>query len=183
MKRYIFLTSVIFLYIFVAYKSRIFHTYHTTMNTKIIQSKTKLATLDSSYKIGSSKHIKIEKLYFPQRKTLSYYMYGDLGFSRDFLMFITSTFKAKIDTDVKFSIYSDDGFRLKIDDKTVCQYTKSRPLKKTTCKTHITKGKHTLFIKYFQGYGMLGLKGIYRIMGKNYYIGQNSKYLDFYAQD
>jgi len=173
-----------FLWFGVLYKSKIFAKKEDLfLNVTILKSSNTLKTLDDSFKIKSIKHVKIDKLYFPKRKYLYHYLYGNLRFNKNFVMKINTAFMLENNEKVKFVISSDDGFRLTIDGKKICEYVKDRPMSKTECVVNLKKGKHKMFIKYFQGYGQLGLVGVYEINGKKYYIGQNSDYLRFYENN
>ena len=183
MKKYIFLFIVIFLWIGVFYKSKIFSDNRLPLKVKIVKSSKKIRNIDNFYVKSKDRVIYIDKLYFPNKKPLQHYLYGNLNFYDNFFIFINSYIELKKDMIVKFFIASDDGFRLKIDDKVVCEFKKDRPFKTTECKTALKKGKHKLFIKYFQGYGLLGLVGTYSVDKRQYYIGQNSDYIKFYETD
>ncbi len=184
MKGKIFLISVILLWSGVLYKSGFLTPKPKfPLKVKIVQARSTLKVLDEPYKIKRSKIIKIDKLYFPERNYLYHYLYGNLKFYKNFLMFIETEFEMLKSQKITFYINSDDGFRLKIDGKKICEYTKDRPFGKTVCDVTLKKGLHKMSLKYFQGYGRLGLVGVYEINGKKYYIGENSKYIKFYENN
>jgi len=80
-----------------------------------------------------------------------------------------------------FLIASDDGFRLFIDGKPLCEFLGDRPLAKNECTVWLEKGDHVFFLSYFQGYGRLGVQAYYRPTSSNTYnfIGVSSPSLSF----
>lgn len=80
-----------------------------------------------------------------------------------------------------FLIASDDGFRLFIDGKPMCEFLGDRPLAKNECPVLLDKGEHTFFSLLFSGYGRLGLQAYYRPTSSNNYnfIGVSSPSLTF----
>jgi len=148
----------------------------------IIEQKDRpLTFLDKKAKTIKTKKIFLNRLEFQNSNHLINENYGDLGFSRDFVMEIRARMDIKKSGKYLFHIYSDDGFRLKINNETVCQFIKSRPIDKTICEVFLRKGVNNLYIKYFQGYGNLGLRGFYKYSGdiRFYYIGESSSNIKF----
>lgn len=147
----------------------------------IYQQKNNIQTLNSPKDITNSKIFYMDSINFPQGNTLKHPKIGELGYTTNFFI----DFKAMITTlksaSYDFLIYSDDGFRLLIDNKPVCEFIKDRPFLKNKCTIHLKKGEHTLDISYFQGYGNLGIKAYYRISSSRKYkfIGENSKFIKF----
>lgn len=152
-----------------------------TLNVKISQNKENIYTLNDKKKSTNTKSIQIEKLYFTNSGGLYHETYGTLPFKKNFFLEINSEIAIKKSGKYIFNIYSDDGFELKIDNQKICSFQKSRPLKKTSCITSLKEGSSKIYIKYFQGYGNLGLKGFYKKIdeSKFHYIGRNSKFLQF----
>ncbi len=82
--------------------------------------------------------------------------------------------------DIEFIVFSDDGFRLKIDGKKLIEFTKDRPYKGNKKSIKLQKGLHYITLKYFQGYGDLGLGAWYKDEnGNKKPIGYDSRYVTF----
>ena len=150
------------------------------ISISVLQNSKKIISLDQPKSISFRKNLSVKYLFFPPGKSLYNRSIGYTGFTTNFFI------KAEVKGIVKkeglyhFIIYSDDGFRLSVDKKTVCQYLKDRAYSKTKCSYFLKKGKHLLEIDYFQGYGPLGLKAGYSFDDKRYYlIGKDSKYIVF----
>ncbi len=178
-KSHIFLYIVASVAIFVLYKTVSFP-YNGIIKVNISKQKGSIATLDTPRKIANSQQISVDRLFFPQSRMLSHKRLGNLGFSQNFFI------DAVVDMDVleageyQLSVFSDDGFRIKVDEKTVCEHPQNRPYQKTQCTLHLTKAKHHFELSYFQGGGPLGLHVRYGRKGEKLYdIGKDSKYVLF----
>jgi hypothetical protein len=132
------------------------------IKTTIIQSKTPLTRVDSKIKPIKKEVLWIDKLYFDVGKELKHPIYGYLGYKKNFVIYFDSHIKSLKDQNITFAIYSDDGFRLLIDGRKIGEYPKDRPYSKSIIKTALSKGDHRIRIKYFQGYGQLGIKAEFK---------------------
>ncbi|MRJ01834.1 MAG: hypothetical protein C6I05_00115 [Epsilonproteobacteria bacterium] len=171
------------LWIWMAY-SIISHTATHTIKAVIIQSKTPLRTIESRVTPRKREELWIDKLYFPQGNELRHPIYGYLGYKNNFVIYLTMRVNSLRDQNITFDIYSDDGFRLWVDGKMVAQYPKDRPFRKSTATIFLPKGEHHIKLKYFQGYGQLGLKAVYRTDdGSSKLFGEDSNSLEFLEND
>ena len=179
MKKYFLLGFVIVLYVIVIYKI-----YSTQINTPIkvliFQQNYNIKNINNPLKNKFYKKIYIDKLYFPLSKILTNPLYSNLNFKQNFFMYIYTNFYLKKDANISFNIISDDGFNLYIDNNKICGFDNERSFSSTKCNISLKKGKHKLFIKYFQGIGHLGIVGKYKYQKKFYYIGENSNLIEFY---
>jgi len=157
------------------------HTAAKIIKATIVQSKTPIRSLDSRIVPIKKETLWIDRLYFPKGNELRHPLYGYLGYTHDFVIFFDAKFRLKKSSPVTFTIYSDDGFRLKIDGKVVMEYPSDRPFSKSERTVRLEPGLHSLHIKYFQGFGQLGIVGYYKI-DKRRLIGQSSKDLEFLEQ-
>jgi len=149
----------------------------------IIQSKTPLRTIDSKPTPLKEETLWIDRLSFPRGTQLRHPIYGYLGYSHDFIIDLTMEVESLRDQNVTFDIYSDDGFRLWIDGKVIAQYPTDRPFRKSRVITFLPQGKHHIRLKYFQGYGQLGLKALYRTDNSSFKLfGTDSNTLKFLQQ-
>jgi len=134
------------------------HSAKHIIKATIIQSKTPVRDIDSKVVPAKKEELWIDRLYFPVGNELRHPTYGYLGYKRDFVVYFDSEVESKKDQNVTFAVYSDDGFRMFVDGKRVGEYPKDRPYSRTLVNTYLPKGKHHIRIKYFQGYGQLGIK-------------------------
>ena len=181
-KRYGLLLFAIGLWVWMGY-SIASHSTKKIIKATIVQSAKPIRYLDDKIYPRKKEILWIDRLYFPNANELKHPTYGYLGYRRDFVIYFDADFVVKQAQKVKFVIYSDDGFRLKIDGKTIMQYLKDRPFGKSEATIYLAKGKHHLHIKYFQGFGQLGIVGYYQVQnGKKHLIGSSSATLEFVEQ-
>jgi hypothetical protein len=178
-KSYIFLYLVVFVALFVLYKS-VSLPYYGNIEVTISKQKGSIATVDTARNITNKQVINVKRIIFENSRALKHKHFGYLGFSENFFV------DAVVDMDVlksakyRFEVQSDDGFRLKIDDKTVCAHPENRPFQKTECEVELKKGLHPFHLEYFQGGGPLGLHVRYALKGEKLQdFGVDSKYIVF----
>jgi len=150
---------------------------HATVNTikaTIVQSMKPIRSLDDNIFQGKKEALYIESLNFPKGNKFYHPHHGFLHYKKNFKIFFDTYMETTKDQYIDFVIYSDDGFRLVVDKKTVLEFTKDRPFKKSEKIIRLKSGKHHLHIKYFQGYGQLGIAGYYSV-GKSIQSAKNSK--------
>ena len=182
-KNSILLSIVILLGCFVIYKT-IPTTIQPLIKATIAQQKITILTIDTPRNTASSKTMYFDTISFPEDVTLKHSKLGTLGYTSNFFIDFESTMNVSKKEIYHFLIASDDGFRLFIDGKPICEFLGDRPLAKNECTVLLEKGEHTFFLSYFQGYGRLGLQAYYRPTSSNAYnfIGVNSPSLTFKKQ-
>jgi len=180
-KRYGLLLFAIALWVWIGY-SIASHTARHIIKATIIQSSKPIRSIDDPLVPIKKEVLWIDKLYFPKGNELRHPLYGYLGYRHDFVIHFDAKFSLAKKGPVRFIIYSDDGFRLKIDGKEVMEYPKDRPFSKSEKEVVLSKGEHTLHIKYFQGFGQLGIVGYYQEGSKRHLIGQDGEALRFEEQ-
>jgi len=178
-KSHIFLYIVASIAIFVLYKT-LSLPYDGIIKVNISKQKGSIVTLDTPRKIANTQRISIERLFFPKSRMLSERRLGKLGFSQNFFIDAVVDMEVQEAGEYQFSVFSDDGFRLKIDEKIVCEHPDNRPYGKTECTTTLSKAIHHFELSYFQGGGPLGLHVRYGRKGEKLYdIGKDSKFIVF----
>jgi len=163
------------------------HTAKKIIKTTIIQSSKPIRHIDDPLKLKKKEILWIDTLNFPKGNELRHPKYGYLGYRRNFVAYFDTDIEVPKDVYVDFIIYSDDGFRLTLDSKKIMEYPKDRPFQKSEKIVKLTRGKHHLRIKYFQGYGQLGIVGYYGLgstpsdakRSKKHYIGEDSWGMEF----
>lgn len=147
----------------------------------LLQQKGAIASLDTPRDAASTKSLMLRKIDFPEGRILRNGQYGKMGYSQNFFMDARVEMVVKKAGNYRFDVRSDDGFRLLVDAKTVCQHPGDRPMQNTVCLLPLTRGRHHLALSYFQGAGPMGLQVTYRKAGENTgrYVGENSDDLLF----
>lgn len=147
----------------------------------ITQNKEGIQTIDTRRDASVTQTMQLQRIDFPQTRLLENDQYGKLGFSSNFFLdFDVAMQVAKAGT-YYFMVSSDDGFRLKIDGKSVCEHPGDRPMQETGCRVVLEQGRHLFALNYFQGGGPMGLQVTYREAGggKARYVGEDSDAITF----
>ena len=160
-RRYVLLAFALGVWIWIAYSIKT-HSADHIIKATIIQSKTPLRTIDSKVVPVKKETLWIDKLYFPVGNELRHPTYGYLGYKKNFVIYFDSVLDSLEDQEVTFAVYSDDGFRFWVDGKMVGEYPKDRPFRRSIVRVFLPKGEHRVRIKYFQGYGQLGIKVLFK---------------------
>jgi hypothetical protein len=153
----------------------------TLMRATVEEQKEKLRHLDQAPDTKKTETFFIDTIDFPDGSTLEHAKLGPFFYTVDFFMHIQGEFEALAAGEYTFIVSSDDGFRLAIDGKMVSEFTNDRPMSETEGKFSLTKGIHSFAIKYYQGYGQLGLQAWYTAPGNSTrtMMGVNSSFLRF----
>ncbi|HMB02024.1 MAG TPA: PA14 domain-containing protein [Spirochaetota bacterium] len=167
--------------VFMLAKSGFFTTIDNKLKIVISGQKGRIRKLNAKKNISEKKTILVDILNFKKGNSLIHAHYGQLDYKNNFFMDIRGSFRVSQPAYYTFHIGSDDGFRLRIDNKTICRHPGTRPFAWNKGRVYLEKGLHRLKISYFQGCCLLGLKGKYQKQGENkqYFIGQDSKYINF----
>lgn len=147
----------------------------------IVKQKGGISHLDALRKVVSTKTMPMKQIDFAQGRMLQNAQYGKLGYTTNFFLDIKTAMHVKKPGIYRFDVTSDDGFRLRIDGKTVCEHQGDRPYATTRCTTSLSKGGHRYELSYFQGGGPMGLKATYgETSGKRrYVVGEDSSMITF----
>lgn len=123
----------------------------------VSKNRTNIEKINQPRDISASKTRLIDKIKLHEGNRFAHKKLGPLGFGEHFFADITSTFTVSEDSRYRFLVGSDDGFRLAIDGRVLCQFATDRPFRKQSCYQTLSAGQHTLELNYFQGYGNAGL--------------------------
>lgn len=107
--------------------------------------------------ISATRQVMIDRIELNKGNRFGHPKLGPLGWSENFFADLESRFTVTETGRYRFLVGSDDGFRLSIDGKLLCQFPGDRPFRKQSCYQTLTEGEHTLELHYFQGYGNSGL--------------------------
>ncbi len=178
---WIFVGIVIVIGAAILVKTVRFNRYDGNVNVTIVKQKGGIPHLDTVRRAASVKTIPVRTVNFKPGRMLENDQYGKLGYSTNFFLDVNSDFRVEKAARYRFNVWSDDGFRLKIDGKTVCEHPGDRPYSRTGCTVALSKGKHRFALNYFQGGGPMGLKVTYADMsGKHaHLVGENSDLMTF----
>ena len=179
-KESILLGVVLFIGLLLVLKTVKFPT-HGTVSVAIMQQKGAIKTVDTVQNLSSTKHIAVDSLYFPESRTLEHPSLGNLGYTSNIFLKVTTEINVLKSGKYIFLVRSDDGFRLKIDNKIICEHPENRPMQTTVCKLTLTQAVHNFKLLYFQGGGPMGLKVKYKLKDESstYFVGEDSQYMSF----
>jgi hypothetical protein len=116
----------------------------------ISQNGEAVASLDQARNITNSTVLPISTVDFPHGMVLRYNG-SELPYHENFFMDMTMTLHVQRAGNYTFTVHSDDGFRLRVDNKTVSEHTGIRPAGTNTDTTYLSAGKHLLRLTYFNG--------------------------------
>jgi len=140
--------------------------------------------LNTPSKIIKQKNFSFDKLSFPQGDELFHQNIGFLGYKENFFLYAKTEINVLQEGNYTFIVNSDDGFILKLNDIAICEHTTDRSMESTSCRVHLSKGKQLFDLKYFQGFGELGLEVTYEFESQpSYLIGADSNFLTFQVLD
>lgn len=121
------------------------------------KNKVHIKDINQDRDITLTETLMIDVVDLAEKNHFSHPVLGILGWGEDFFADINTPFIVKKPGRYRFEVGSDDGFELKIDNKTLCIFKGDRPFKKRICSITLDEGKHVLLLSYFQGYGNAGL--------------------------
>lgn len=183
-KNHFLLVTVIMLGILIVYKIIPLRVLFADKNIDMIisKSKTSLTNLDNMRNISAMEKYSIDKIDFDNGQELKHSVLGITGYTTDFFIDFSTVLYAVDDCTIVFTVYSDDGFRMSIDDVLIMEFTGDRPFSMSEKEFRLAKGIHTLKMSYYQGYGQLGLKAYYKKTdsGTRYFLGESSRDLKFF---
>ena len=147
----------------------------------VSKNRVSITNIHQARDIELSKQVKIDRINLADKSRFRHEKLGDLGYAGDFFADINAPFTVKVEGDYYFYVASDDGFAFSVDSVQLCQWERDRPLTTDVCHVHLAAGVHQFALSYFQGYGNAGLIVNYSnsAEGKQYFAGENSKYVKF----
>jgi len=181
-KEWYFLLTVLFIGIFIFYKTVLSAT-SGNVHITLTQQKGSIANLDTPRKQRSQEKFFLKDINFPNDNILRHSQFGKIDYKSNFFLDADTVLEVLKAGDYTFYINSDDGFRLKLNDKVICQFPNNRAMEMTACSTKLEEKTYNLHLSYFQGGGPLGLQVYYHhnADNKRYLVGNNSKYIIFKA--
>jgi hypothetical protein len=128
-----------------------------------------------------TKTLRVNSVDFLEKHQLVHRDLGYLGVSGSFFIDLYAECSVSKSGLFSFSVSSDDGFALVIDDQIVMEFPGDRPYAETRGEFYLKKGTHSIVIHYFQGGGPMGLKASYQLSGATdvYLIGESSDVMIF----
>jgi len=180
-KEWVFLGIVMFIGLLILMKTVRFENRSDHIKLTVTQQKGAISTLDTLRKVSSKKIFHVSSINFPQKRMLEHKDLGKMGYSSNFFIDATTKMSVVSKGKYRFTVRSDDGFRLKIDDKVLCEYPGHRPMTTNTCTIHLSQKDHIFQLSYWQGGGPLGLSVKYHKIGtsKHHFVGDDSKNITF----
>lgn len=150
----------------------------------ISKNRTGINSINQRRDITQTQKVMVDVLNIAENNRFKHPVLGELGYGNDFFVDIDLPFTVKKAGTYHFLVGSDDGFRLRINNRTICQFPGSRPLAEQTCAIDLAEGDHTFKLAYYQGYGNAGLRVEYRLAGNStrYWVGKDSSLLSFHQE-
>ena len=133
-------------------------------------------TLDTKF----TADYQVDTIHFPEGDELYHHNVGYMGFKNDFFLKVQTQMEVLKAGTYQFSIRSDDGFILSIDDIEVCKFPAGRAMAESLCSSELSKGLHHFGIYYYQGFGYMGLEAKYQL--ENTSPGKNTLARDISKQ-
>ena len=140
-----------------------------------------ITNIDTPRKPKETHVMYLRRIDFAEGRMLENDQYGKMGYASNFFLDARVEMNVRVAGVYRFTVRSDDGFRLLIDGRTVCEHPGDRPFQATSCQEPLTQGKHLFVLHYFQGGGPMGLQASYAAAGKKtrYFIGEDSDLMTF----
>lgn len=178
---WIFVVLVVLLGVAILAKTVRFSWHDGNLLVTIVKQKGGIGHLDTPRKVADSKTMPMQRIDFAQGRMLENSQYGKLGYTTNFFLDIRTEMLVKKPALYRFEVSSDDGFRLKIDGKTVCEHPGDRPFGASRCSLALSKGRHRFELSYFQGGGPMGLRATYGEASskRRYIVGEDSDMISF----
>lgn len=121
------------------------------------KSRDNIEKINQPRNVSDTRQLNIDRIELNLDNHFKHATLGALGWAEHFYADIESRFRVSEPGRFRFLVGSDDGFRLSIDGRLLCQYPTDRPYRKQSCYQTLSAGEHTLELSYFQGYGNAGL--------------------------
>jgi len=157
---YFFYFLILLIAIYIAIKS-IHWPVEKRIDVLLLLQDGQIENLDTPPKPKTIADFEVDTIHFPEGEVFYHENFGYSDFSQEFFLKAQTRMEVKKAGQYNFSIRSDDGFRLSIDGKKICQHPQGRPMGETLCSAELEKGFHHYEIFYYQGYGYLGLEARY----------------------
>lgn len=152
----VFSAGLVFFFLLIAYRITP-PSVDANLKLELSKNRNHIATIDQERSIAETRTMYVDRIDLRERNRISHPKLGPIGWNDDFFMDMTSQFSVKNAATLYFMVGSDDGFKLKIDDREICKFPGDRAYVKQRCSARLTPGEHSLELNYFQGYGHSGL--------------------------
>jgi hypothetical protein len=181
-KEWYFLLTVSLIGVFIFYKIVLSGT-SGNVHITLTQQKGSIKNIDTPRKKQKQERFFLKDINFPNDTVLRHSQFGKIDYRSNFFLDADTVLEVLQKGRYTFYIKSDDGFRLTLDKKVICQFPNNRAMKISTCTAQLQEKKYHFHLSYFQGGGPLGLQAYYRHNSdeKRYLIGDNSSYIIFKA--
>ncbi len=180
-KKMIFLAGCLLFAIFFIYRMLSPVVFNTNIKMTIIKQKGDIITLDTPIVPDFTNTYYINTINFKQGSILDHNDIGNFSYTLNFYLFLYSTIHVEKDGLYLFTIASDDGFRLKLNDRLIGEFISNRAFGSNQYNVFLARGYYKMELSYFQGYGLQGLTAQYKYQdsARDYYFGENSPYMYF----
>lgn len=155
------------------------------VSVSIIKQKGNIRNIETPVNAEFTTNISVETLNFPQSSDiLRHRDLGKLGYKKEFFIKAVTYMDVQKAGTYHFDVTSDDGFRLLIDDKKICEHKYNRGFLTTSCLVLLQQKLYKLELLYYQKNGPMGLNVQYRFKEdkRSYFVGESSNAISFKEQ-
>lgn len=171
--------AIILIAIYLALKAY-FWPMQKNIDVTILKPNQSIQDLNHFGKIIDQKQFAFDHLSFPLGEELFHQNTGYLGYRQDFLLHARTELNVLQEGNYTFIVDSDDGFSLTLNQQPICEHIDGRAMQSSVCEVFLSKGKQFFELKYFQGFGKLGLRVSYETESEqNFVVGKDSAFITF----
>jgi hypothetical protein len=159
--------------------------FSTPIEMTIVKQNGSITEITNQRNPSYIQHYKIPNINFPEGTEFEHPGIGKFGLQTDFFADLYTVINIKKEGTYFFSVASDDGFQLWIDNNLIGEFISNRSFSTDQVNVYLNEGDHHFKLSYYQGWGRLGLVSFYQGFGDSttYLIGKNSKYMSFKYDD
>lgn len=156
-----------------------------SVRVTLTRNRDAITTLTNARNTDFSLIFRVSRIDFPEGTELTHPDRGPLGFQNDFFLDIDTVMNIKKEGSYIFSVASDDGFQLLINENPIGEFVGNRPFTTNMFTVYLKEGPSPFRLNYFQGFGRLGLQVTYQYLGdsRSYWVGQDSSHIRFLKID
>jgi hypothetical protein len=150
------------------------------ISINLLQNNSSIYDLEQDRNITKTVNKNINTVNFKGQYSLEHSDMGLFEFDNNFFIDMRVGVDVAKDGNYSFVVVSNDGYRLRIDDRIVIANSDTSEINLNTNYLHLSKGKHRFDLSYFHSNGTTALRVYYDINNTRYLIGQDSQYIRFF---
>jgi hypothetical protein len=125
--------------------------------------------------------VRVDQIGFGNHVDPAESAFAKFGLRRNFYADFFARFSLEQAQEISFSVFSDDGFILRIDGERIAEFSAERAYAETQAVVRLAEGEHSLELDYFQADGYIGLDAYYRVGESRtpHFVGEDAEELTF----